>query len=218
MVGAGVGGAVALPAPAVLGVGEGGAGDGAGAAGGGQQASFQKERLVPAGSLRVNRGVLSLVSHSGEEIWTVPNIQQRRLLCMGGDEALLYLAFDTMLVVASIHDPSLVMLCTRRTHAPGDSQDYSRLDVFPSAEATGASASSEGGDGSGEHKETVGDAQGGAAAVALGGAHLNLGVHGMVGGLGDPVVADPMILALHGLEAPHGVFPWGLSSKFRQFA
>ena len=140
---------------------------------------------------------------------------------MGGDEALLYLAFDTMLVVASIHDPSLVMLCTRRAHAPGDSQDYSRLDVFPSAEATCASASSEGGDGSGEHKEgeAVGDAQGGAAAVVLGGAHLNLGVHGIVGGLGDPVVADPMILALHGLEAPHGVFPWGLSSKFwvRQF-
>ena len=47
-------------------------------------------------------------TYEGEKVWTLP-ILGARLLDFGGDEALFYVVFDSLFVVASIHDPSQVL-------------------------------------------------------------------------------------------------------------
>lgn len=88
------------------------------------------EKLLPCGRLRVRNRELSLVTHDGEDLWVVHSILGR-VLDMGGDEALFFVVFDSVLVVASVHDPLMVLLCTKRAHSSSDVTDYSCLDVFP---------------------------------------------------------------------------------------
>ncbi len=57
----------------------------------------------------MRQAALSLVTHEDEEVWALP-ILGARLLDFGGDEALFYVVFDSLFVVASIHDPSQVGL------------------------------------------------------------------------------------------------------------
>ena len=126
-----------------------------------------------------------------------------RLLDMGGDEALFYLAYDSMLVVASIHDPSLVLVCTRRCYTSGDSHDVSRLDVFPPRRDGGGAWDAEGGENS--EGEGSGAAAGLTGTVLVGGGGVDMGGHwgagGMAGGLGEDGMET--FHALHGMDAAH---------------
>ena len=61
----------------------------------------------------MRQAALSLVTHEDEEVWALP-ILGARLLDFGGDEALFYVVFDSLFVVASIHDPLQVGLAAPR--------------------------------------------------------------------------------------------------------
>ena len=126
-----------------------------------------------------------------------------RLLDMGGDEALFYLAYDSMLVVASIHDPSLVLVCTRRCYTSADSHDVSRLDVFPPRRDGGGAWDAEGGENS--EGEGSGAAAGLTGTVLVGGGGVDMGGHwgagGMAGGMGEDGMET--FHALHGMDAAH---------------
>ena len=150
-------------------------------------------------------GGRSQVSYEDRELWTVPIIRGR-LLDIGGDEALFYLAYDSMLVVASIHDPSLVLVCTRRCYTSADSHDVSRLDVFPPHRDGGGAGDAQGSKG-GENSEGEG---GGAAAgltgtVLVGGGGVDMGGHwgagGMAGGMGEDGMET--FHGLQGMDAAH---------------
>ncbi len=164
------------------------------------------------------------------EQWAVPIIRGR-LLDMGGDEALFYLAYDSMLVVASIHDPSLVLLCTRRCYTSAESHDVSRLDVFPPpdvprharARAPGVSVAGEAdaphppgaahvdavfAEGPTDGESSEGEGGGGAAVgmagtVFVGGGGLDVGGHWDGAGMAE----DGMMAVhgLHGIDAAHAL-------------
>ena len=170
------------------------------------------------------------MDYEGREQWVVPIIRGR-LLDMGGDEALFYLAYDSMLVVASMHDPSLVLLCTRRCYTSAESHDVSRLDVFPPpdvsshsrARAPGASAAGGAdaphppgaahGDASDTESGDYGEGSGGeggggiaagmAGTVLVGGGGLDVGGHWDGAGMAE----DAMMAAhgLHGFDAAHAM-------------
>ena len=67
------------------------------------------------------------------QVWTQAH-HLGRVLSLGGDEALFWVAFQGFLVVASIHDPALILLNSLRCHSPPASFDFSNLDVFPPQE------------------------------------------------------------------------------------
>ena len=146
-------------------------------------------------------GGRSQVSYEGRELWKVPMIRGR-LLDMGGDEALFYLAYDSILVVASIHDPSLVRVCTRRCYTSADTHDVSRLDVFPPRRDRGGGWDAEGGESS--EAEGSGAAAGLTGTVLVGGGGVDMGGHwggGMAGGMGEDGMET--FHALHGMGAAH---------------
>ena len=73
------------------------------------------------------------LTHTHTQVWTQAH-HLGRVLSLGGDEALFWVAFQGFLVVASIHDPALILLNSLRCHSPPASFDFSNLDVFPPQE------------------------------------------------------------------------------------